>query len=79
MAKASRHQVLKPAEQGVAVQIVIQRERRQASLQLKCCDVFLSDHPGLCSAVNTKEGEVLALGKRGEFPADSRYSVRLME
>jgi hypothetical protein len=29
--------------------------------------------------MNTKEGKLLALGKRGEFPTKRGYTIRLME
>jgi hypothetical protein len=79
IAELSSDPTPKPAQEGITVKMVVQWERRQTSFQFECGESFLMDSPSLRAAVNANEGEVLAPGKRGEFPAKGGYSVRLME
>src|SRR5258708_5378015 len=78
-AKLSYHPIPISAQQRIAIEVVVHRESSRASLQLQRGERLLLDCPRSCAAVNAEKGKLLALGKRGEFPAQRGDAIRLME
>src|SRR5689334_7907700 len=75
----SDHPVPIPAEQGIAIQIMVQPERRQTSLQLERGEGLLTGNPRLGATVNAKERKLLPPCKCGELPAQRGNAVGFME
>src|SRR5579864_4552437 len=78
-AELSEHPVLIPAEQGVAIEFVVQRECSRTSLQLQRGERLLAGNLRASATVGAKKWQLLALGKCSEFPAQRGYTVSFME
>ena len=63
------HPLPVPAEQGIAVQVLIERERSPASIQLQCGHGTPATGSPLGAGVDTAEGKLLMFGEIGELAA----------
>ena len=73
------HPILVAAEQGVARQVVIQRKRRQTSLEFQRGKRLRLGNARLRAAVNTEKRKLPALGERKELPAERTDAIRFGE
>jgi hypothetical protein len=78
-AEFSDYPVLIPAEQGVTIEFMIQRECSQTPLELQWGERPLAGNLRSNATVEAKERKLLPLSKCGEFPAKRGYPVSFME
>jgi hypothetical protein len=75
----SEHPIFVPAQQGVAIEIMVQRKRGEASFQFQGGESLLADRFSPRTAMNAKKRVLSSLSKRSKLAAECGYTVGFAE